>query len=219
MAQRRRIAILDDHDLVAAGIGALFAGDSSEFEVVFSGNSAADLIAFLTASEAAVDCVLLDVDLGVGNPAASAVVLALAELDTPALLVSALTHGRALREALAAGAAGYVGKSADPATLAAAVRAVCDGEMQLTALTAQVLVEVGSPDLSQQELAVLRLYATGLPQKTVARRLNVSNNTVGEYLKRIRRKYAAQGREVHTKQELYRAALDDELLSDSEEGG
>lgn len=217
MAQRRRIAILDDHDLVAAGIGALFAGDDSEFEVVFSGHSAAALISFLATPDVAVDCVLLDVDLGAGNPAARDVVLTLAEMHTPALLVSALTHGRALREALAAGAAGYVGKTADPTTLTAAVRAVCDGEMLLDPLTAQVLVEVGAPDLSQQELAVLRLYATGLPQKSVARRLNVSNNTVGEYLKRIRRKYAAQGREVHTKQELYRAAVDDELLSDPEE--
>ncbi len=158
------------------------------------------------------DCVLVDVDLGPHNPSAASVVRSLTDGGIPSILVSALERGRLVREALLAGACGYIHKGAAPEQLAAAIRIASRGEFLLDDAAAEILLDVAAPHLSPRELEVLRLYAMGLPQKSVARRMSVSENTVGEYLKRIRGKYAAVGRSVHTKQELYQAAVADSLI-------
>jgi DNA-binding NarL/FixJ family response regulator len=208
---------LDDHEIVAAGLAALLGEAESEIEVVWRGGRVCELWEFLATAEPP-SCVLVDVDLGPDNPSAAAVVVSLTDRGIPSLLVSALERGRLVREALLAGACGYIHKGAAPEQLAAAVRIASRGELLLDDAAAEILLDVATPNLSPRELEVLRLYAMGLPQKSVARRMSVSENTVGEYLKRIRGKYAAVGRSVHTKQELYQAAVADALIDEAPGG-
>ncbi|WP_218713744.1 response regulator transcription factor [Arthrobacter sp. BF1] len=54
-------------------------------------------------------------------------------------------------------------------------------------------------ELSDRERETLKLYATGFTGVQIARRMNVSANTVGTNIKRIREKYAAAGRYAPTK--------------------
>ena len=68
------------------------------------------------------------------------------------------------------------------------------------------------PDLSRRERDVLRLYAANLPCKSVARRLGITEASVKEYLKRIRRKYVVLGRVAGTKLDLYHRAREDGLI-------
>ncbi len=68
------------------------------------------------------------------------------------------------------------------------------------------------PDLSRREQDVLRLYAANLPSKSVARQLGITEASVKEYLKRIRRKYASLGRVAGTKLDLYHRAREDGLV-------
>jgi DNA-binding NarL/FixJ family response regulator len=65
------------------------------------------------------------------------------------------------------------------------------------------------PALSPQEIRALVLYASGTKLDTVARRLNVRPTTAREYIERVKRKYAAVGRPLHTKHDLRTAVLDD----------
>lgn len=65
------------------------------------------------------------------------------------------------------------------------------------------------PALSPQELRALVLYASGTKLDTVARRLNIRPTTAREYIERVKRKYAAVGRPLHTKHDLRTAMLDD----------
>lgn len=68
------------------------------------------------------------------------------------------------------------------------------------------------PSLSPQEKRLLMLYATGLPMKSVARRMEIRLDTAKQYLHRARTKYAEAGRPAWTKVELHRRAIEDGYL-------
>jgi len=55
----------------------------------------------------------------------------------------------------------------------------------------------------------LRLYATGLPIKSVARRLGIGEETAKQYVRRVREKYAQANRAAPTKVDLYHRAVED----------
>jgi transposase len=54
-----------------------------------------------------------------------------------------------------------------------------------------------------------RLYATGMPMKSVARRMCISEETAKQYVGRVREKYSRAGRAAPTKLELYYRAVED----------
>jgi DNA-binding NarL/FixJ family response regulator len=118
------------------------------------------------------------------------------------------------REALQAGALGVVHKSEPGDVLAEAVRTVAAGDTVVSQRLAAALE--GAPQLpvalSDRERDVLRLYASNLPAKSVARRLGITEGTVKEYLKRIRAKYAEMHRPAGTKLDLYQRAVEDGVL-------
>jgi DNA-binding NarL/FixJ family response regulator len=122
-----------------------------------------------------------------------------------------------VRECISAGALGYVPKSEDAAVILDAVRAARRGETYLSAVVAAALLAddpgSGAPRLSEQERRVLVLYASGLPMKSVARRLDVGYETAKSYLGRVREKYAECGREARSKIDLRRRAVEDGLIS------
>ncbi len=80
-------------------------------------------------------------------------------------------------------------------------------------------VELAVPSLSHREREALTLYASGLPLKSVARRMAVTEYTAKEYLKRVRRKYGEAGRPANTKLELYWRAVEDGLSRVPATGG
>jgi len=80
-------------------------------------------------------------------------------------------------------------------------------------------ISVAVPSLSHREREALTLYASGLPLKSVARRMTVTEYTAKEYLKRVRRKYGEAGRPANTKLELYWRAVEDGLSRVPATGG
>ena len=112
--------------------------------------------------------------------------------------------------ALRAGAAGIVGKHEPLDVLVDAIAQVAAGEPLVNPEWAAVAE--GDPELAPREAEAVRLYAAGLPLKSVARRMALSHETVKEYLLRARRKYAAAGRPAQTKTDLFRRAVEDGYL-------
>jgi DNA-binding NarL/FixJ family response regulator len=70
--------------------------------------------------------------------------------------------------------------------------------------------------LSDRELEVLSLYASGLTQKQVAFQLNIAQSTVKEHIDRVRKKYADVGRPITDKTDFLKRAIEDEVISDIE---
>jgi DNA-binding NarL/FixJ family response regulator len=117
-----------------------------------------------------------------------------------------------VRAAMRAGALGYVLKDEKTSEVRTAIKAVAAGTDWISPRLAYILAADDAPDrpaLSPQETRALQLYATGMPVKSVARRMAISEETVKQYVSRVREKYARAGRSAPTKLELYYRAVED----------
>src|SRR4051812_19996349 len=202
---RIRVAVVDDRELVRAGMVSLL-GDFADLRVV------AELDALdLAHWEGRADVVVVDASIAGGlAPAAARIrergmaVLALGEGGAPG------GQGAAL-----AGAAGLLVPTACRFTLAAAIRDAwrhptrafqvwCDDRPRAET--------TADARLSHCERQVLALYATGAKAQAVATSVGLSANTVTTYVRRIRRKYEQAGRRASSRIDLYRRAVEDGIL-------
>ena len=107
-------------------------------------------------------------------------------------------------------------KSAPLDAVASAVITVHSGAPVLTADMVEALArdEMLSPALSERELEVLRALGMGLADKQIARLMGISEDTVKEYLRRIRAKYTERGRPAKSRVDLFRRSLEDGVSDD-----
>jgi len=203
-----RVAIIDDHRLCGEGLRAWLTAHVPEVSVVHVGSEPRGALELVDS----IDVVLLDLELGAGAPPAAQSVEAFIGSGVQVILLTGAIRGNALREALLAGAGGYVTKAAQPVELVRLLEQVSHGEYRLTPEFAAALSSVNAPELSAQELRALQLYSQGLTLRQVSHRMSVSHYTAKEYLDRVRAKYQALGRTVRTKAQLQAAARQDGLL-------
>ncbi|WP_380165268.1 response regulator [Jannaschia sp. R86511] len=204
-----RVGAVDDHVPVRRGVAAMLA-DDPEVTVVAAVGTVTELLA-----GPGVDVVLLDLHLADGSRPADNV-QRLVEAGVDVLVYSSLTDAGLLREALVAGALGVVHKGQDTPALVSAVRDVAAGLPLLTTEWAATLDAArgdSRPALSEREAEALSLYASGLPMKSAARRMDISLGSFREYLLRVRRKYADVDRPATTKLDLYHRAVEDGYVS------
>jgi two-component system nitrate/nitrite response regulator NarL len=202
------VAAVDDHPIVLDGFASWIMAAESDIRVI---DTATTVAALLAGPGRAAHVVLLDVDLGDGTTvernvadilAAGPAVLILAGSDKPV----------AVRAAMRAGALGYALKNEESGQIRAAIEAVAAGQDWISPRLAYILATddaADRPALSPQETRALQLYATGMPIKSVARKMTISDDTAKQYLGRVREKYARAGRAAPTKLELYYRAVED----------
>ncbi len=165
------------------------------------------------------DVVVLDLTLGDGTTVTENVTRLVAD-GSSVVIHSVADRPAAVREALAAGAAGVISKSSPLDDVIAAVRTVARGEALNNVEWANAVdgdTAFADAQLSTREREVLRLYATGLPLKVVAERLGVAYSTAKENITRIRVKYVDVGRPAPTKVDLLRRAMEDGIVDTSQE--
>jgi DNA-binding NarL/FixJ family response regulator len=172
----------------------------------------------MTHPEFPVDVVLLDLDLKDNIPV-SLKISTLKTTGVKTVLMSTYSEPALVREALAAGALGYLVKSEEASMIVEAIRAASKGESYISAeldLALNAGTDGGSPRLSAQERRVMALYGAGEPVKAVAYQLGISEETAKSYLKRIREKYRLAGYDVGTKVALRKRAIQDGILLQSD---
>jgi len=186
-------------------------GAASDITMVAAVSAWPDL---LTHAEFPVDVVLLDLDLKDNIPI-SLKISTLKTTGVKTVLMSTYSEPNVVREALAAGALGYLVKSEEASMIVEAIRAAYNGESYISAeldLALNAGVDGDSPRLSAQERRVMALYGAGEPVKAVAYQLGISEETAKSYLKRIREKYRLAGYDVGTKVALRKRAIRDGIL-------
>jgi DNA-binding NarL/FixJ family response regulator len=202
------VAAVDDHPIVLESVARWVMSEDGDIRVVAT---ATTVDALLAGPGRQADVVLLDLDLGDGTTVDRNVTAILAA--GPAVLVlSASERPPMVRAAIRAGARGYALKTEQAAEICAAIREIAAGGDWISARLAYILATddtADRPALSNQETRVLQLYATGLPMKSVALRMGISEETAKQYLGRVREKYARAGRAAPTKMELYHRAVED----------
>ena len=212
---RIRLAIVDDHRMLLGALTEWIRNAASDISMVAAVASYPEL---LTHPEFPVDVVLLDLDLKDNIPV-SVKISGLKSTGVKVVLMSTYSEPNVVREAIAAGALGYLVKSEDAGMNVEAIRAAASGDSFISAELDLALSagEVGgSPKLSAQERRVMALYGGGEPVKAVAFQLSISEETAKSYLKRIREKYRVAGFDVGTKVALRKRAIEDGILIESD---
>ena len=210
-----RLAIVDDHKMLLSALTEWVRTATDDLNMVAAVSSWPEL---LTHPEFPVDVVLLDLDLKDNIPI-SLKISTLKTTGVKTVLMSTYSDPNVVREALAAGALGYLVKSEDATMIVEAIRAAAKGESFVSAELDLALNSGdigGSPKLSAQERRVMALYGGGEPVKAVAYQLGISEETAKSYLKRIREKYRIAGIDVGTKVGLRKQAIADGILLSSD---
>ena len=201
------IAAVDDHPIVLDSVAGWVLAADGDMRVV---GTATTVDTLLAGPGRHAHVVLLDLDLGDGTTVERNVAAILAA--GPAVLVlSASDRPLAVRAAMRAGALGYAVKSEQTGQIQTAIREVAAGRDWISPRLAYILATddaADKPTLSHQERRALQLYATGMPMKSVARKMTISDETAKQYLGRVREKYERAGRAAPTKLELYHRAVE-----------
>lgn len=176
MTARITVLLADDHALVRRGFRRLLEDDPS-IHVVGEASNGEEAIRL--ASELKPAVVVMDAAMPVTSGlAATRAILATAP-DIRILMLSMHSEETLVRQAMDAGARGYILKSALDLDLAAAVKRIAAGETVLDAGVVRRAPPGGERNrLTPRELEVLQLICDGLSNRDIAERLALSVNTV-----------------------------------------
>jgi two-component system NarL family response regulator len=196
-----RIAIIDDHEMVRAGLRAILQAEP-DFEIVAESESADGIVELVDQTKA--DLILLDARLpGVSGPEACRL-LAASHPETAVLIVSTYSDDELVNQCIQAGAKGYLIKDIEPFSLKESIRAVHRGEAAVSpAVAAKVLARLREtattdvpvePQLSKSQREILRLISQGYSNREIASRVHLSENTVKSHIQEIFRKLQVHNR-------------------------
>jgi DNA-binding NarL/FixJ family response regulator len=203
----RRVVIVEDHPLMQSALEATLER-ADGFTVV--GTATTGLQAEPLVSRTKPDLVLLDLQLPGLDGLSCLALLRERHPEATVVVLSGLEDDEIVDRALSGGAAAAVKKSISPADLPVLLRQVLGGSVhfatpriaravvtqagrqsQLAEARAEARDETG---LTARELEVLEMVARGLPNRTVAEQLFLSDQTVKRHLRKVYRKLGVANR-------------------------
>ena len=181
-----RVVLVDDHALVRQGFRRILE-DDPELTVVGEASNGTDAISLVKKTDP--DVVVMDMAMPEMSGLHATMEIIKQRPGTKVLILSMYSDEQHVRNALDAGAKGYILKSAIENDLTRAVKAVAAGEQYLAPELSSVLIraiQTGSFEkaadpydrLTQREKQVLQLIAHGKSNKEIAVMLDLSVNTV-----------------------------------------
>lgn len=199
-AQRVRVFLVDDHELVRRGLRDLLS-TSADIEVVGEAATVGEArVAILAAKP---DVAVLDVRLPDGNGVELCRDIRAADPTIRCLMLTSYADDDALLAAVLAGASGFVLKQILGHNLVAAVRTVGQGGSLLDdRSTAALLAKLRDgkqkadplAELTHQEREVFNLIGDGLTNRQIAERMFLAEKTIKNYVSRILAKLDMQRR-------------------------
>ena len=188
-----RIAIIDDHAMVRAGLRQFFS-DQSDFSVVAEASNGRAALEIVRAGE--VDVILLDISMPDQSGVDALAAIRARAPDLPVLILSGFPEEHYATTLLRQGASGYLNKDCDPQDIVAAIRTVHRGRKYISPEVAERLADGltkggdGPPheQLSERELQVFLRLAKGETIGHLAQGMSLSVKTVSTYRTRIMEK-------------------------------
>jgi len=214
-----RVALCDDHAVVRSGLRRILA-EEADLEVVGEAGTAEEAVALAKAERP--DVFVMDLGLPDANGIEATRQVTAISPKTAILVLTVHDDVAYLRKAFDAGARGYLVKDAADVELVLAVRQVAAGEEYVHPRLGAALLGSGATgpraagpggELSERELAVLRLVALGYTNAEIAAELYVSVRTVETHRAHVQQKLGIKARA-----ELVRYVREQGLLDEASEG-
>ncbi|MDO8186972.1 response regulator transcription factor [Conexibacter sp. JD483] len=182
-----RVLLADDHGVIRDGLGRLI-GALDGIELVGVASDGAEALEQTLKVEP--DVVLMDLEMPVMDGIEATRRILAERPSTAVLVLTSFSDRPRIVGALEAGACGYLLKDVEAEQVAEGIRAAARGESPLDPRAARTILTARSaPDplaaLSAREREVLELLVEGLPNKLIARRLEISEKTVKSHLTSI----------------------------------
>lgn len=196
----RSILIADDHPLFREALKVAVLGLLPGASIVEA--DSAEALFRVAESNPQADLLLLDLNMPGARGFSALIHLRAVRPQLPVIVMSAREEAATIRRSLDHGAAGFIPKSADAATIHVAIAAVLSGETWAPA-AAQTVSGIGSEEaeiarrireLTPQQLRVLTMLCEGLLNKQIGEALDVSEATVKAHMTVILRKLHARNR-------------------------
>ncbi|KGQ31506.1 nitrate/nitrite response regulator [Gallibacterium genomosp. 2] len=198
--KKTTVLVIDDHPLMRRGITQLLQLDDS-FEILAEASNGTEGLAL--AKQFSPDMIILDLNM---KGMSGLDVLKALRLDDIDARIAVLTVSDARSDIFAlieAGADGYLLKDTEPDTLLIQLKKIAEGQVVLSDAVKQRLLDNHSANdplqlLTEREMDVLKLIATGLSNKQIANQLFISEETVKVHIRNLLRKLNVHSRVAAT---------------------
>jgi DNA-binding NarL/FixJ family response regulator len=187
-----RVMIVDDHEMVRAGVAAILARQP-DVTIVAEASNAADAIRLFRAERP--DVTLLDLTMPDMDGVEAMRAIRQEFPESRFIMLTVHCGDDDIRRALDAGARAYLLKTAPAPELIETVRAVHAGLRRLSPAAADRMTEYPvAAHLTPREIEVLKLLPRGLSNKEIAAQLDVSETTAKWFVKNILHKLGVNER-------------------------
>jgi two-component system, NarL family, response regulator DegU len=203
-ARKRRLVLVDDHTLFRDGLRTILQMED-DLEVIADVESAEDIVELVWQLKP--DLLLLDIRMPTGNGLEAVPAVVRISPDTRVLVLTACDEQEEHVRALMLGAKGVVLKDSARNTLIEAIRTVCRGgfwiDPRMRRTVADEVAQSGTSGgatrrghtgLTDRELEIVRLVASGQKNKEVSAALTISERTVKTHLQNIFQKLGVRDR-------------------------
>jgi two-component system NarL family response regulator len=211
-----RVVLVDDQELFRRGLTMLL-GVEEDIEVVGEAGDGISAVELVAAT--APDVVLLDVRMPKRSGLQACIRIKENVPSAKIVMLTVSDEEGDLYEAVKNGASGYLLKDSSIDEVAQAIRVVAEGQSLISPSMAAKLIDefkemsrsdrdqVPTPRLTERELEVLRLVATGMNNREAAKELYISENTVKNHVRNILEKL-----QLHSRMEAVMYAVREKLL-------
>lgn len=190
MPQAMRILLVDDHQIVRAGL-AQFIVEHDDLKVAAEAGSGDEAIRLVRQQE--FDVVILDISMPDKNGIDTLRIIKQIKPDIHVLVLSGYPETHYAVNMLRAGASGYVCKDAPPDEVIRAIRVVARGRRYLSEAAADLVSDqlmrptekMVHETLSEREFQIFRKLAGGQSPTAIAGELHLSVKTVSTYRTRV----------------------------------
>lgn len=198
--EKSTILLIDDHPMLCGGVKHLIEMNG-KMQVVAMAHTGVDGVAL--AKEHDPDLILLDLNMPEMNGLETLRELRNCHLSSRVVVFTVSNYKGDLTNAIKLGADGYLLKDMEPEELIKAIDQACNGQMVLSPEMAPILMEGlrskkeaprGVDSLTKREFQTLKLVATGMTNKMIARKLGIAEGTVKVHVKSLLKKLNLRSR-------------------------
>ena len=188
------VMVVDDHAFVRRGVRA-YIDTVPSFRMIGEAGDGEEALALLrrwrTTGDPMPDVVLMDLHMPKLGGVEATEAISRAHPEVKVVVLTSFGEVERVHAALAAGAAGYLLKDAEPEEVGTAIRAAAVGEVHLDSAVARQLTrrmtapQVGLSALTVREREILALVAQGHSNREIAEQLVISERTAGTHVSNV----------------------------------